>query len=158
MIEPKYEQVTPFDDLIGVKCEGKWSLINSRGAPVRCPKFDGVVLEPGYQWFSNGLAGVQVNKMCGFIDAKGTLKIAPTYKFVKPFDHGSAAVWDGSFWQFIDTNGKIISPIKFASISSFKDNKAFVTVPGPLYKLFEWSTIDTTNDFFEYYLHSGENW
>jgi len=66
----------------------------------------------------------------GYIDAKGTLVIAPQYDEAKPFSEGLAAVRVGKQWGYIDGAGatKINPQYKFAG--EFSGGLAFVMPPG----------------------------
>lgn len=76
------------------------------------------------------LLPVKQEDKSGYIDAKGSLVIAPQYDEAKPFSEGLAAIRIDKLWGYIDGSGAIkISPqYKFAG--EFSDGLAFVMPPG----------------------------
>jgi hypothetical protein len=63
--------------------------------------------------FSEGLAGVQIDKLFGFIDTKGNVVINPEYEKVFSFSGGSAEVVKGGLFGLIDKKGKVLGEIKY---------------------------------------------
>lgn len=67
--------------------------------------------------FSEGMAGVEVNKKWGFIDKEGKMVIEPQYEYVGKFSNGLAKYTTNSRdWGFIDKTGNIVIPASNSSI------------------------------------------
>ena len=69
---------------------------------------------------------IRVNGRAGFMDATGTVRIAPKYQKAFPFSDGLAAVRFGDKWGFINPKGKWTVPAKFCSVAPFSDGMAAV--------------------------------
>lgn len=59
--------------------------------------------------FSDGLALVKLNGMCGFINEKGDVVVPLIYDDATDFENGQARVQRYGQWTVIDTSGK---PVK----------------------------------------------
>lgn len=55
----------------------------------------------------------------GFIDLDGIVKISPTYIEAKSFSNGLAAVSDGTYWGFINKEGKLVIDYMFYGADYF---------------------------------------
>jgi hypothetical protein len=133
VVQPKYDDITAFGDLIGVRKNGKWALLTSDGKPISMKtRFNGIIYGSSHEWFSDGLAPVIIGKKCGYINKTGDVVIGPQFDYAMPFKEGRAAVFKNGYWQFLDSHG-MLHPQKYASISSFNDGLANVVIPGPLY-------------------------
>ena len=108
VIAPKYQFATAFDDVIAVKQNGVWSLIDSTGKAINTP-IESIICSPAGYWFSDGYGAVVIDDMVGFVDKTGKLAIKPEYKLATNFREGYAQVWDGNWWRFIDKRGKPVS-------------------------------------------------
>jgi WG containing repeat len=82
--------------------------------------------------FSEGLAGVQVERKWGFIDRAGKFVIKASYDCVQPFSEGLAVIGirEEGRWRFgyIDKTGAIVVPAQFSTAHSFSNNLALVRV------------------------------
>jgi hypothetical protein len=146
MIRPRFEAVTPFDDLTAVRIDGKWHFMDTSGKLLSSPPVDGVILgEDTGRWLVNGLGAVIKDGRCGFVNLKGDFVVPPKYEWVNPYSEGYAAVWENDSWHYIDTSGKGISG-NFASALPFSDGVAKVTRPGPLYRFAQATAIDRTKE------------
>jgi hypothetical protein len=76
--------------------------------------------------FSEGLAGVNSDKDCGYIDMKGNAAFAPRFLLCGEFSEGLAAVLADDKWGFIDKTGKYVIEPQFGDAHSFKDGVAIV--------------------------------
>jgi hypothetical protein len=128
-----------YENLIGVKLNGKWGYIDPTGATKIPFKYD----EAGY--FHEGIAPVIIGGKCGFINKSGTLVIPLKYDYATSFTDGVAYVELGGKIGFINKTGVAIVPIKYdkqtdpvyqkcyhcgGAMNSFKDGKAVVALGG----------------------------
>ena len=108
------------------------------------------VIEPRFQMaydFSEGLAGVLVDKNYGFIDKEGKTVIAPQFEEVSDFHEGLARVKAGGKFGYIDRSGKWVVEPKYELASYFSEGLALVAAPradDPAGKRNAWGYIDTT--------------
>ena len=131
--------VEEYENLVGVKKDGKWGYIDPTGATKIPFKYD----EAGY--FHEGLAPVIIGGKCGFINKSGTLVIPLKYDYATSFTDGVAYVELGGKIGFINKTGVAIVPIKYdkqtnetykkcyhcgGDLNSFKDGKAVVALAG----------------------------
>jgi hypothetical protein len=80
--------------------------------------------------FSEGLAGVRINRRFGFIDERGNVVIAPIYEMVGPFQNGLAEVRVRGKNGVIDRNGLIVVEPQFGRIIPVSKDLMFATEPG----------------------------
>lgn len=79
--------------------------------------------------FAEGLAGVKIDGLYGFIDKSGELVIPANYENINgAFQEGLAAVMLNGKWGFIDKTGYMVIPAKYDSISYFSEGLAPVSV------------------------------
>ena len=71
----------------------------------------------GYTSIANIISG-------NYID----FEIEPVFEKVKPFSSGLAAIKNNGKWGFIDSNGQIIIPCEFTSVSDFYDGLSIVSM------------------------------
>lgn len=72
------------------------------------------------QSFLGSYARVKVGELYGYIKASGTFLLAPFYQEASPFMNGSAAVYDGTEWYMINTQGyKVAKPTGELDAMSF---------------------------------------
>jgi len=131
--------VEEYENLAGVKKDGKWGYIDATGATKIPFKFD----EAGY--FHEGLAPVTVGGKCGFINKNGTLVIPYKYEYATSFTDGLAYVELGGKIGFINKSGTAVVAIKYDKqtteaqkrcyhcggvINTFNDGKAVVALNG----------------------------
>jgi hypothetical protein len=140
IIAPKYEHATAYDKIIGVMQDGKISIIDGAGNPIKTLPIDNLVYnQQTYKWLSDGMALFKRNHKYGYLDASGREVIAPKYANASPFEHGIAKVYEGSRWHFIDKRGKVVSKNDYVQASVFNGESAAVSIPGMLYgPLEEW--------------------
>ena len=58
--------------------------------------------------FRNGLAGVKIDGLCGFIDHAGEFVIKPEYEDLKHFSEGYAPVRRNGKWGMINLDGNVM--------------------------------------------------
>ena len=148
VIEPQFDFVTAFDDLIVVKANNQWGLIDSAGKPVAGPAIDGVAVRLGAPWLSDGLGPVLFGERFGFLNSKGQTAIKPIYNWTMGFNEGYAPVWMNSRWHFIDMHGNLVGP-SVGNIAQFSHGHAAITVPGPLYSFIYAKQVENEDSSIE---------
>ena len=92
--------------------------------------------------FSEGLLAVKYKSLWGFLDRFGEVAIAPSFRKVRGFREGLAAVQsDNLKWGFIDTKGKQIIDFVFADACSFSEGLAVVR------EMHTWGYINKSGNF-----------
>ncbi len=70
--------------------------------------------------FSEGLAAVQDNNTCQFIDVNGNIIISDiNFDYTKSFSEGMAAVLADRSWGFIDKQGKLLIDFELLEVGNF---------------------------------------
>jgi len=70
--------------------------------------------------FSEGLAAVQDNNLCHFIDINGNIIISDiNFDYTKSFSEGMAAVLVNKSWGFIDKQGKLLIDFELQEVGNF---------------------------------------
>lgn len=129
--------------------EEKWGIIDAAGEFVIAPRFTGVKM------LGVGILGVHETQKWGMVNLEtGQLIIEPSYYSISRFSEGLAearpdpprfppnnAGWLG----YIDLNGKLVIPARFALCGEFKNGIAQV---GTLYEgEHDWNYIDKKGQF-----------
>ncbi len=73
---------------------------------------------------TSGLFAVERGGRWGFMNARGTIVIAPRFEETGFFSEGAAAVKMGGKWGFIDLKGNILIPAKFDYTDAFSEGLA----------------------------------
>ena len=97
--------------------------------------------------FSEGLAGVLVDKQFGFIDKEGNTAIAPRFEEVSELHQGLARVKAAGKFGYIDRNGKWVVEPRYELAGDFSEGLAVVGAPradDPTGTRMAWGYIDTT--------------
>lgn len=88
------------------------------------------IISPQYEeaskYFSENLAGVQLNGKVGFIDPRNRFIIPPRFessKHLTGFNLGLAAVKQDGKYGFIDKTGRFVIPPTFEYAENFRDNQ-----------------------------------
>jgi hypothetical protein len=100
----------------------KWGFADRKGKTQISPKYDQVYL------YTEGLAAVKKKGKWGYIDINGKEVIPPQYEAVKPFYKGHAVVEKQIKSEqvgVIDSMGKVVLPLKYASVSNINDHNLF---------------------------------
>lgn len=101
-----------------------WGYIDTAGKIAITPIFSQA------ENFSEGLAAVLIseNGKWGFINKKGVMVIQPNYDYASSFSNGMAVVTVNESGEdkkgYIDTNGKLLIPIKYSQAYGFDENLA----------------------------------
>lgn len=116
-----YELADNFcEGLARIKRGKAWGFVDSRGVEimVECDVLGN---------YSQGLAYFSKYGKYGFIDKNQKVAIPITYDQVTPFSkEGLAAVSLNARWGHINTQGEIVTPIKYLNVSEFKNGFARV--------------------------------
>lgn len=91
----------------------KWGFIDNTGKLIIKPKYTSA------DFFSGGLAPVELNDQYGYIDKTGAVKIPFIYRWAGSFRDGLAKVWNGDKIGFIDPSGTVVIELKYDEASDF---------------------------------------
>ena len=80
--------------------------------------------------FYAGLAKVQFNDKCGFVNEQGVEVISPKYDLVWDFNDGLAIVPLNGKLGFVDKTGKEVVPVKYDWVGDFHGGLAKVQLNG----------------------------
>jgi hypothetical protein len=131
------------------RVEEKWGIVDNKGESVIAPRFDDVKM------LAVGILGVHEKQKWGMVNlATGKLIIEPTYYSINRFSEGLAETRpnppkfppsDGHWVGYIDTDGRLVIPNKFARGGEFKNGIAHVSIlyEGDL----DWNYIDKEGKF-----------
>ena len=101
--------------------------------PAKTPTHHAPKKKRGYDYvagYSEGLAWVEINGKCGFIDKTGRLVIPCKYDEANDFSEGLANVKLNGKYGFIDKSGTLVIPCKYDWAWSFHDGRAKVQLNG----------------------------
>jgi|GEM_PF-6311317 len=120
VVKPQYDYVEDggsSSDIIRVRKDGKWGLIDERGKEIVKPQYDDI------GWiFSKNRIKVERDGKWGFIDKKGREIVKPQYDDVADFMfevEDMTSVKRGSKWGFINKEGKEVVKPKYDHVESF---------------------------------------
>jgi hypothetical protein len=80
----------------------------------------------------------------GYLDADGTIAIAPQFDDARPFSEDLADISQGGKYGFIDRTGAVVIPPKFDQVFPFREGLAAVAIRKPDLWVMEWGFIDKT--------------
>jgi hypothetical protein len=109
------------------------------------------------QPFHDGLAGVRVNGLHGYIDPLGKVVIAPRFQAVGPFRGGYGEVRIKGASGIIDRTGRLVVPARFNRITPFH-NGTFIATPlqkDQLYSIDISEQFSGFSDTVDYALSNG---
>ncbi len=107
-------RICSMNEVIFVKQNGSFSLINTQGKPVGDEQFQAV--KP---FVSNQPAAVKQDGQWGFVDLNGEVVIAPQYQNANSYSCGRAGVLIDDQWGFIDSKNHIQIEPSFSSVKPF---------------------------------------
>ena len=104
--------------------------------------YDGMktVIEPAYDevfCFRDGLASVELDEKCGYINDKGEVVIPLEYETAMSFSEGLAAVTKRDKFGYINKENTIVIPFEYDAATAFENGEAKVKKDG------KWGTIST---------------
>jgi hypothetical protein len=100
-------------ELIPVKFQGKWGLINHKGDFVISPQFENIKFNYYCGIFTDGLLVYKNNEgLFGYINKSGEIIINAKYKNATPFENGFALVTDkNQYIKIINIKGEVIKEL-----------------------------------------------
>lgn len=75
--------------------------------------------------FAEGLAVIEIDGHCGYVNTSGVIAISPTFSSCGDFSEDFADVFNGK-WQYIDKQGKVVLEVLYDGVHSFKNGLAAV--------------------------------
>jgi hypothetical protein len=122
----------PIDEWKKIQRGGKWGF------------FDGfkTVIPPMYDEvysFKDGLASVELEEKCGFIDDKNEIIIPLDYEMAMSFSEGLALVSKGTKCGYINKQNEIVIPFDYEAGTPFEEGEAKVKKDG------RWGTVNLEN-------------
>ena len=132
------------NDLICVKKNGRWAILDSNLKQVTDFVFNDIVRNSKGEAFAGSFAVVADENGYFIADTEGRALFDNRYKLAKGMEEGYPAVSDGSGkWGFVNGDGELIIPCKYMDAKSFSCDVA------PVYEAGEWRYI-TKNDVVVY--------
>ena len=126
--QPKLTEPLAVEDWRKIQKGGKWGF------------YDGMktVIEPAYDevfCFHEGLASVELDEKCGYINDKGEVVIPLEYETAMSFSSGLAAVTKRDKFGYINKENTVVIPFEYDAATIFVDGEAKVKKDG------KWGTI-----------------
>ena len=90
--------------------------------------------------FKEGLASVEIDGKCGFIDGENNIVVPLDYDIAMSFSDGLAMVARGEKCGYVNKNNEVIIPFEYDAATPFEDGEAKVKKDG------KWATINKNND------------
>lgn len=87
--------------------------------------------------FKEGLASVEIDEKCGYIDEQNNVVIPLDYDTAMSFSEGLAMVCRGEKCGYINKNNEVVIPFEFDAATPFENGEAKVKKDG------KWGTITT---------------
>ena len=129
VIEPRFDKALALEGGVARVVEnGKYGLINRQGRFVLRPHYSKIEAYNEY-----GLATVQYgrnNIRYGLIDRSGKLVTTRSFRQIRPFFEGLAAVKYKDKYGFIDTRGYLVIDNLYSKVGEFVEGKAMVQREG----------------------------
>ncbi|MCM1306255.1 MAG: WG repeat-containing protein [Bacteroides sp.] len=89
--------------------------------------------------FKEGVASVEIDGKCGYIDGENNITIPLDYDIAMSFSDGLAMVAKGEKCGYINKNNEIIIPFEYDAATPFEDGEAKVKKDG------KWATVTKDN-------------
>jgi len=115
------DEISPAGDMIKIKKNGKYGLIDINGNMKIKPKYADI------KGASNGLICVKANGKYGYMTTKGYFPIEAKYTDATNFTaDGIATVKNRGEWGFIDRHGKLLIDYQYAEATPFQNGYSIV--------------------------------
>ena len=98
------------ENLIMAKIDNHWGFIRKDGRLGIANRYDSL------QFYSEGLAAINLIEKWGFIDGNENIIIQPIYEFVSPFTQQLSVVKNNGLYGIINSSGSIVLDIKYDNI------------------------------------------
>lgn len=89
--------------------------------------------------FKEGLASVEIDGKCGFIDSENNIAVPFDYDIAMSFSDGLAMVARGEKCGYINKNNEVVIPFEYDAGTPFEDGEAKVKKEG------KWATVTKEN-------------
>lgn len=126
----KLTEPLPFGEWRKVLKGGKWGY--SDGFKIVIPTMYDEIFA-----FKDGLASVEIDEKCGYIDKDNNIVIPLDYDTAMSFSEGLAMVVKGDKCGYINKNNETIIPFEYDAGTPFEDGEAKIKKDG------KWGTINT---------------
>lgn len=129
--EPKQERLKeplPLEQWRKIQKGGKWGFFDGFKTVIPA-MYDEVFL------FKDGLASVEIEEKCGYIDCENNIVIPLDYETAMSFSEGLASVVKNGKCGYINKNNEIIIPFEYDAATPFEDGEAKIKKDG------KWGTI-----------------
>lgn len=116
-----YENTWIDQDIIRVRKDGKWILLDKSGLPICSLEFDFVE-----KFNDNGFARFQLGELWGVITKDMTIAIPPNYFYLGDLDHDKVVAKNLRWYGVIDLNNNVVVPFKYSHMRC-KDGKLILS-------------------------------
>jgi len=99
---------------------GKWGYCDTSGALVIPVQFTNTT------FFSEGIAGVEINGKWGFINTSGKIVVQPVYDKIGHFSQGLAVVAKNGLYGYINLKGEEVIKLQYVNAKAFENGFAQV--------------------------------
>jgi len=100
--------------------KGKWGYCDTSGALVVPVQFTNTT------FFSEGIAGVEINGKWGFINTSGKIVVQPLYDKIGHFSQGLAVVARNDLYGYINVKGEEVIKLQYVNAKAFENGFAQV--------------------------------
>src|ERR1700675_3144967 len=135
VIQPQYAMAGDFSEgLAAVRTGGKavfmilgpagetWTFIGKDGKKrLDLPKKTEQV-----RAFAEGLAVIEVDGRCGYVNTSGVIAISPAFSYCGDFSEHLADVLNNGKWRYIDKQAKVVLEVPYDEVRSFRNGLAAV--------------------------------
>lgn len=124
----KPSEPLPVEEWRKIQKSGKWGFYDGFKTVIPA-MYDDVF------FFKEGLAGVELDEKCGFINPENETVIPLTYESVMSFSEGFASVVKGGKCGYINKENEVVIPFVYDAATSFEEGEAKVKKDG------RWGTL-----------------
>ncbi len=125
VVNPRYSFARDFVNEVGiVECNGKWGMVNQRGAELIPCRYDGIQF---LEHTDNRIVQVYIKEpKYGLIDTLGQIAVNAVYDEIGSFSEGRLSVQRNGMWGFVDRNGLEVIPCRFREVRNFSEGLSAV--------------------------------
>lgn len=132
--KPKITQPLPVEHWRKVLKGGKWGFSDGIRTVI-APSYDEVFC------FKEGLASVELDGRCGYIDSENNIVIPFEYDTAMSFSEGLAMVVKGEKCGYINKQNEVVFPFEYDAATAFENGEAKVKKAG------KWATLKKDGSF-----------